>query len=210
MGANMKKAIDWDEYYTLYLRISFATALAFTCLIFIVLPREFLSGGVYKMRKETSTISEELPPELEKIAEPPQVAKPQLPVATENPEEVEAKTIENTDFSEITKKPTETDIPVVPFWAVEVKPQTKSIPKPSYPELARQAGIEGQAVIDALVDVDGKIIDVKIRKSSGNTSLDEAAMNAARGAEFTPAKQRDQLVRVWVSIPFKFSLTSGK
>jgi len=206
----MRKALDWDEYYALYLRISFATALAFTCLMFIVTPQEFISGGVYKMRKETATISEELPPELEKLAEPPPAAKPQLPVATENPEEVEAATIEKTEFTEITKKPTDTDIPVVPFWAVEVKPQTKSIPKPTYPDLARQAGVEGQVVIDALVDVDGKVIDVKIRKSSGNSALDEAALNAARGADFTPAKQRDQLVRVWVSIPFKFSLTAGK
>jgi len=206
----MKQLIDWDDYYAVYFRYSFIAALILANLLFLVLPREFLSGGVYKLRKETSTISEELPPELEKIAEPPQAAKPQLPVATENPDEVEAKTIENTDFSEIIKKPTDTDIPVVPFWAVEVKPQTKRIPKPKYPELARQAGVEGQTVIDALVDIDGKVIDAKIRKSSGNTSLDEAAMNAARGAEFTPAKQRDQLVRVWVSIPFKFSLTAGK
>jgi protein TonB len=206
----MKRNIDWDEYYALYFRYSFIVALVLTNLFFLVLPREFLSGGVYKLRKETATISEELPPELEKIAEPPQQLKPQLPIPTENPEEVQATTIEKTDFTELTKKPTETDIPVVPFWAVEVKPQTKSIPKPNYPELARQAGIEGQVVVDALVDVDGKVIDVKIRKSSGNTSLDDAAMNAARGAEFTPAKQRDQLVRVWVSIPFKFSLTGGK
>ena len=206
----MKQLIDWDDYYAVYFRYSFIAALILANLFFLVLPREFLSGGVYKLRKETSTISEELPPELEKIAEPPQAAKPQLPVATENPEEVEATTIEKTDFSEIIRKPTETDIPVVPFWAVEVKPQTKSIPKPKYPELARQAGIEGQTVIDALVDIDGKVIDAKIRTSSGNTSLDEAAINAARGAEFTPAKQRDQFVRVWVSIPFKFTLTAGK
>lgn len=206
----MKQLINWDDYYAVYFRYSFIAALILTNLFFLVLPREFLSGGVYKLRKETSTISEELPPELEKLAEPPQAAKPQLPVATENPEEVEATTIAKTDFPEITRKPTETDIPVVPFWAVEVKPQTKSIPKPKYPELARQAGIEGQAVIDALVDIDGKVIDAKIRTSSGNKSLDEAALSAARGAEFTPAKQRDQFVRVWVSIPFKFSLTSGK
>ncbi len=210
MKQTIQQAFDWDLYYTVYIRYSVIAALALLILFFLVLPQEFLGGSVYKLRKETATISEQLPPELEKIAEPPQVVKPQLPVAAETPEEVEATTIEKTEFTEITKKPTETDIPVVPFWAVEVKPQTKSIPKPAYPELARQAGIEGQVVVDALVDVDGKVVDVKIRKSSGNTSLDEAAMNTARGAEFTPAKQRDQLVRVWVSIPFKFNLKSQK
>jgi protein TonB len=201
---------DWDEYYALYFRYSVIAALLLTCLVFLLLPREFLTGGVYKLRKETTTIAEELPPELEKIAEPPQQIRPQLPVATENPEEVEAQTIEKTDFTEITKKPTETDIPIVPYWVVEVKPQPVDIPKPSYPDLARQAGIEGQVVVKALVDVDGSISDVEILKSSGNTSLDQAALSAARNAKFTPAKQRDQAVRVWVSIPFKFSLTGGK
>lgn len=206
----MKQVIDWDEYYAYYFRYSLIIALVLTILFFLLLPQEFLSGKVYKLRKETATIAEELPPELEKIAEPPPVQKPQLPVAAESPEEVEAATIEKTEFTEITKKPIETDIPVVPFWAVEVKPQPKYIPKPAYPELARQAGIEGKVTVDALIDVDGKVIDVKIRKSSGNSSLDEAALSAARNAEFTPARQRDQFVRVWVTIPFQFSLTGGK
>lgn len=206
----MRQYADWDEYYAVSIRYGFVLALILIDLFFIALPREFLSGGVYKLRKEATTISEALPPELEKLAEPPPQAKPQLPVPTENPQEVEAQTIEKTEFTEIVKKPTETDIPIVPYWVVEVKPQPVTIPKPPYPDLARQAGIEGQVVVKALVDVDGSIVDAEILKSSGNISLDQAAMTAARQSKFTPAKQRDQLVRVWVSIPFKFSLTGGK
>jgi protein TonB len=201
---------DWDQYYSIYIRYSFIIALLITNLIFILLPNDIISGGIYKLRKETATIAEELPPELEKIAEPPKVARPQLPVATDKPEEVEATTIEKTEITEITKSPTQTDIPIVPYWVVEVKPEPIDIPKVAYPELARQAGIEGQTVVKALVSTDGSIEDVEILKSSGNTSLDQAALAAARNAKFKPAKQRDQLVRVWVSIPFKFSLTGGK
>lgn len=206
----MRRFADLDEYYALYIRYGFVLALILINLFFITLPREFLSGGVYKLRKETATIAEALPPELEKLAEPPPQAKPQLPVPTENPQEVEAQTIEKTEFTELIKKPTETDIPIVPYWVVEVKPQPVTIPKPAYPDLARQAGIEGQVVVKALVDVDGSIADAELLKSSGNVSLDQAAITAARQAKFSPAKQRDQLVRVWVSIPFKFSLTGGK
>ena len=73
--------------------------------------------------------------------------------------------------------------------------------------MARTAGIEGQAVVEALVDVDGSVADARILKSSGNTSLDQAAVDAALRSKFSPAKQRDKAVRVWVSIPFRFTLT---
>ncbi|MBS4015218.1 MAG: TonB family protein [Candidatus Latescibacteria bacterium] len=205
----MKRVLDWDSYYTVYIRYSAIIALLILNLVFFLLPREFIYQA-YQLRRETITIAEQLPPELEKLAEPPPVERPKLPVAAESPEEIEAQTIERTEFQEIIKKPTETDIPVVPYWVVEVKPQPISIPKPSYPDLARQAGVEGNVVVKALVDVDGTIIDAEILKSSGNNSLDQAALSAARDSRFSAAKQRDQFVRVWVSIPFKFSLIGGK
>jgi protein TonB len=143
------------------------------------------------------------------MAEEPQSVKPQtVPVAAENEGEVEAQTIETTTFTEVIKRTTDTDIPIVPFWKVEVKPKPVKIPVPNYPEMARTAGIEGQAVVEALVDVDGTVADARILKSAGNTALDQAAVEAAMRATFTPAKQRDQAVRVWVSIPFRFTLTS--
>ncbi|MBA7519180.1 hypothetical protein ES705_11255 [subsurface metagenome] len=64
-------------------------------------------------------------------------------------------------------------------------------------------------MIKALVDIDGSIIDAQVLKSSGNQMLDQAALAAARKAKFTPAKQRDKYVRVWVSIPINFRLTGG-
>jgi protein TonB len=160
----------------------------------------------YQLRKAVETVMEALPPELEEIAEPPKVEKPQMPVVAETEAEVEAEAIETTTFTEIIKRPEETDIPVVPFWRVEVKPTPVNVPTPVYPDLARNAGIEGQAVVQALVDTDGSVIDAKILKSSGNTSLDNEAVQAAMRATFTPAKQRDQAVRVWVSIPYRFTL----
>jgi protein TonB len=209
VSENVKRqTVFWDEdiYYGRSFRVGMIGSLIFILAAFVILPKEFVVAP-YTLRKEVATVMEELPPELEKLAEPPPVARPQLPVATTVPEEVEATTIAPTEFTEITKKPDITEVPVVPFWKVEVKPKPEYIPKPIYPEPARIAGIEGNVVIEALVDVDGKIIDAKVLKSSGNVALDEAALTAARQARFTPAKQRDMPVRVWVSIPFRFTLT---
>jgi protein TonB len=201
-------ALEWeDRYYALAIRVSTITALLATALLFLILPREFVVQA-YKLKKSVETIIESLPPTLEEMAKPPEAAKPAtVPVAAASEAEVEATTIEATNVVEVVKPTTETDIPVVPFWKVEVKPQPINIPVPVYPEMARTAGIEGQAVVEALVDVDGSVADARILKPSGNASLDQAAVDAAMKATFKPAKQRDKEVRVWVSIPFRFTLS---
>ncbi len=199
-------ALEWESrYYSLAIRVTTVITLVALLLTFLFMPRRF-EVQPYQLRKAVETVMEALPPELEEIAEPPKVEKPQMPVAAETEAEVEAEAIETTTFTEIIKRPEETDIPVVPFWRVEVKPTPVNVPTPVYPDLARNAGIEGQAVVQALVETDGSVIDAKILKSSGNTSLDNSAVQAAMRATFTPAKQRDQAVRVWVSIPYRFTL----
>jgi protein TonB len=200
-------ALEWeDRYYSLALRVATALALVLVMAAFLVLPKEFVVQP-YQLRRSVETLMEALPPQLEKLAEPPKATKPAtVPVAALSESEIQQQTIEPTVLQEVIRRTEETDIPVVPFWKVEVKPQPVNIPVPAYPEMARQAGIEGQAVVEALVDVDGSVIDAKILKSSGNQSLDASAVGAAMKSKFTPAKQRDKAVRVWVSIPFRFTL----
>ena len=204
--AHSSAALEWeDRYYARAIRFATAAAFAVVLLAFLVLPRE-MATEAYQLKRSVEMQMEALPPELEQLAEPPKVERPSMPVAAETDAEVEATTIETTTFTEIVRRPEETEIPVVPFWKVEVKPQPIDVPKPAYPELARNAGIEGQVVVKALVDIDGSVIEAEVLKSSGNQSLDAAAVQAAYSAKFTPAKQRDQLVRVPVSIPYRFTL----
>jgi|WetSurMetagenome_2_1015567.scaffolds.fasta_scaffold89929_2 periplasmic protein TonB len=200
-------SLEWeDRYYALALRVATVAALVLTTLAFLVLPKEFVVQA-YKLKRSIESITETLPPTLQELAKPVEPAKPAVvPVAAASEAEVTAQTIEATNVVEVVRRTEETDIPVVPFWKVEVKPQPINIPTPTYPDMARTAGIEGQAVVEALVDVDGSVADARILKPSGNASLDQAAVDAALRAKFSPAKQRDKAVRVWVSIPFRFTL----
>ncbi|MCX6844643.1 MAG: energy transducer TonB [candidate division WOR-3 bacterium] len=200
-------ALEWEErYYAIAIRASAVAALLIITLMFQFLPHE-TTVEAYKLKRSVETIMEALPPTLEEMAKPAEVAKPAtVPVAAANEFEVEAATIGKTDVIEVMRRAEETDIPVVPFWKVEVKPQPINIPVPTYPDMARTAGIEGQAVVEALVDVDGSVADARILKPSGNASLDQAAVDAAMRSKFSPAMQRDKAVRVWVSIPFRFTL----
>lgn len=200
-------ALEWeDQYYGIAIRVSTAAALLLTMAAFLLMPKEF-KVEAYKLRRSVETIMEALPPQLEEMAKAPEAVKPAtVPVAAASSDVDVQTTIEPTNVVEVVRRTEETDIPVVPFWKVEVKPQPINIPVPTYPDMARTAGIEGQAVVEALVDVDGSVADARILKPSGNASLDQAAVDAAMRSKFSPAKQRDKAVRVWVSIPFRFTL----
>jgi len=201
-------ALEWEErYYAVAIRASAVAALAIITLMFQLLPHES-TVEAYKLKRSVENIMEALPPSVEEMAKPAEPVKPAtVPVAATGTDVDVQTTIGKTNVVEVVRRTEETDIPVVPFWKVEVKPKPINIPVPTYPDMARTAGIEGSAVVEALVDTNGTVADARILKPSGNASLDQAAVDAAMRAKFSPAMQRDKAVRVWVSIPFRFTLT---
>jgi protein TonB len=55
-----------------------------------------------------------------------------------------------------------------------------------YPPIAMQQNIEGTVVVLVTIGPDGTLLSATIDVSSGNASLDEAALNAARASLYTP------------------------
>lgn len=74
-----------------------------------------------------------------------------------------------------------------------------------YPEIARQAGMEGLVVVQVVVEPDGRGTDPLVMRSAGG-ALDEAALKAVRQLRFKPGKQRGKAVRVKYAIPVRFRL----
>jgi TonB family protein len=98
----------------------------------------------------------------------------------------------------------------IPLLETDVRPHALSIPAPEYPEMTRQAGIEGLTLVEALVDVDGSVTEAKVLRSAGCLPLDQSAVQAAKEAKFQPAMQDGRPVPVRVVIPYRFALTWGK
>ena len=73
-----------------------------------------------------------------------------------------------------------------------------------YPPFARSAGIEGVAVIDALVDATGKVTEMTV--ISGPSSLTPAAMDALRTWKYEPAQLNGQPIAMHVHVSINFSL----
>lgn len=142
----------------------------------------------------------------------PTVPRPTIPVEAEEDEDVpEDSTIEETVLDEDMAAPDEPP-PVLPkfgtFVAYDSRPEPIKYVAPDYPELAKQAGIEGTVVAQLLIGTDGRVYDVKVMK--GPEIFHAAVMAAARKCVFTPAKQRDKPVAVWVAVPFIFSLKEAR
>jgi TonB family protein len=97
------------------------------------------------------------------------------------------------------------------------EPQVKFIPydkapvpltpiRPVYPDIAQEAGIEGQVIVQCFIDKKGKVTETIILKGIPNTGLNESAIAALRKTRFRPAKQRETKVGVWITIPINFTL----
>ena len=79
-----------------------------------------------------------------------------------------------------------------------------SLPVPIYPAAAKTYGASGQVVVEVTIDEQGKIIEA--RAVSGHPFLQQAAVNAARQARFSPAKLSGAPVKVKGTINYVFTL----
>ncbi|UCD04678.1 MAG: TonB family protein [candidate division WOR-3 bacterium] len=202
---------DHKKMYGIYLRAGLLSSLVIFIMLFLLVP--YAQPLPYELKHEIITMVEDISSYIDKYEEPPPIERPRVVVPAENiaGEENVVETIAGTEFIEnpIRTRPIGPEIEIVPYYRVEIKPQPVVQAKPRYPDLVRRAGIEGRTVVKALVDIDGSIIEVQVLKSSGNQMLDEAALTAARNWKFSPAKQRDKYVRVYVSIPINFKLVES-
>lgn len=75
----------------------------------------------------------------------------------------------------------------------------------SYPESAKEAGIEGRVIVQFVVDENGDVTNTKVVRGV-HESLDEAAVEAVKKQTFKPGKQRGEAVKVQMSLPVTFRL----
>ena len=64
----------------------------------------------------------------------------------------------------------------------------KSYQEPVYPSAARSAGISGTTVVGFIIEADGSVSSAWVEQSSGNSSLDSAAVQSVQNWRFVPAR----------------------
>jgi len=77
--------------------------------------------------------------------------------------------------------------------------------KIKYPELAKQAQVQGKVYVLAYINKNGTVDDVKVIKGIG-AGCDEQVTNAVRSSKFSPGIMKGKPVNVKMSIQFQFKL----
>ena len=77
---------------------------------------------------------------------------------------------------------------------------------PVYPPRCLRMGVEGVVKVRVLVGEDGRPQEVTLGKSSGESALDEAALEAVADWVFNPATRNGLPIRAWVVVPIEFTL----
>jgi TonB family protein len=75
-----------------------------------------------------------------------------------------------------------------------------------HPPLLRDAGIGGTVRVWVHIDAQGRVQRAQLAGSSGYDALDQAALRVAEVMRFTAARNRDELVPVWIALPVTFAV----
>ena len=75
-----------------------------------------------------------------------------------------------------------------------------------YPELARHMGIQGEVVVDFVIEKDGKVSEVGVSQSVDELLDNEAIRLIKLLPQFTPAQKDGQFISIEISVPINFVL----
>lgn len=91
---------------------------------------------------------------------------------------------------------------------VEERPERISSPPVRYPDILRQAGIEGRVLLELVIDTSGRAERGTIRVLSSTHQLFEGpAREVAQASLFSPGRIQGRAVRVRVQLPINFSIS---
>ncbi|MFQ6615970.1 MAG: energy transducer TonB [Fidelibacterota bacterium] len=206
--------LAFREEYPVTVRASILTVLGALVVFFWVFPkplqRQRSGPHVSDLVLEQFEI-----PVTHQYEKPPPPARPAIPVASENEDLADDVTIDEITFEEFEAwdepPPPPSGGPRVKFIPYDEPPEPiggySTIQRNiKYPEIAREAGVEGTVIVQAFVNKNGRVTDTFVLKGLPGTGLDESAVEAVVSTPFKPAKQRDRPVGVWISIPIHFRL----
>ena len=85
------------------------------------------------------------------------------------------------------------------------RPEVLHSVQPRYSELARRAGVQGTVIVEATIDQQGRVTDVRVLRGLP-MNLDRAAVEAIQQWRFKPAMMGDHPVKVYYTLTVNFTI----
>jgi len=194
--------------YPVVLRWSLGGCFLVLAVIFLYSPAYV--PNPYTLKEEVFEVVE-IPEDIEIPPPPQEVEMPKVPVQIEISDEAsEDDTIEDTsfDFTDDIPPPMAAGGMTGPkvFYAFDEPPQIIYKAPVRYPELAREAEMEGIVMVLIYVDERGNVFNTQILSSNVPRILEEEALRSTRKWRFKPGKQRNVPVKTTISVPIQFKI----
>jgi protein TonB len=88
-----------------------------------------------------------------------------------------------------------------------IPPRPIALVLPEYPEQEKKRRVEGVVRVSLHIDETGRVVDaVVVENTTGSELCAAAALRAAKGTRFIPARRGGKPIPYWVTMPFTFSL----
>lgn len=195
------EADDRSQY-----QINFKRSLIITLALFNLLT--FFSPGIDFRIEENEPpniiINVENIPMTHQTRVKPPPPKPSVPIPTEDetiPEDatIVETTLKNTNiFDETPGEPGLSGATLIP-------PKPIAWVFPEYPEEEKKKGVQGVVKLSIHIDKKGKVVEVVVLdNTTSSEKCARAAIEAAYGSRFRPAKEGNQAVNFWITQPYRF------
>ncbi len=192
------------DSYSKMLRNAFLIAFVAHVVAFLTVPE--LEIRPYQLREKQSIEAISIPDQFE--IPPPPVEEVKKQIVTEiapSDDAAAEETIASTELDveappELPPAPTRPEF----FLSYDDPPIPIKQVKPVYPDMAREAELEGVVLVQIGIDEFGNVVEARILQSV--SGLDKAALDAVYQWKFQPARQRDVAVPVQIAVPIRFTL----
>jgi len=204
----MRKSDPLLTNYSIRIREVILAILIILSVLFFAMPKFLDEAKAEGMDDQFEVETFDIPPT--QMVEQQKPLKPAIPVPEDDEFFEEEIEFQDTDFDswddwDAPDASTGPNIKFIPF-DTPPKPKKGLGIKPIYPEIAKEAGIEGTVYIQFFIDEKGNVTEAYVQKGVPNTGLDEAALNAVKKSKWKPARQREKKVGVWQTVPVRFEL----
>ena len=145
-------------------------------------------------------------PKSKKVPIPDPTPDEPEPIRIDEPDEIDIPEVDDLDIWALPDAPPPPE-PIGPIYVTGnvTKPVKIAEINPQYTEIARKARIQGMVILQATIDKQGDITDVKVLKGLA-MGLSEAAVTAVKQWKFTPATLNGKPVAVYYNLTVNFQL----
>jgi protein TonB len=221
-GADLQTtfALEYEEDKKT-MRIALAIAIAVHAVFFFIKIPEWRQTEVQEAEKPKIYVVQQVrfkPPPPKKQQEIPKPKAKKVPIPDPTPDEPEPIRLPEEIEPEVDLPETDVifDIPEGPPPSPEpegpiqvggdvVPPEKTFNPQPQYTEIARKARLQGVVIVQAIIDKQGTVTNVKVLKGLG-MGLDQAAVEAIKKWKFEPATLNGKPVAVYYNLTVNFRL----